>query len=113
MRRTLWQPAYARAFWRILSQNAGAVRALLFGHVHAQEFRTWGNAAYEHDNGDMPEDISSAPPLLTFGSVSPIYGSNPVSRTPRTARRMLGIAARRPRRCRAGHSVAHAEKKSS
>jgi hypothetical protein len=77
-RRALWQPTYARAFWRILSLNAGVVRAQLFGHVHTQEFRTWGSSAYQHDSGDMLEDVSSAPPILTFGAVSPIYNSNPV-----------------------------------
>ena len=49
--------------------HAAAVTAQIFGHVHVDDFRVWGD--------DGAAGVEGAPPLLELAAVSPIYRSNP------------------------------------
>jgi len=63
----LWRKPYVESYLAIIQNpTLGAViRAQLFGHVHADEFRV------------LPEAPPTAGPMLLTGAVSPVFESNP------------------------------------
>jgi hypothetical protein len=62
---SFWKPEYIDTIYRLLAEHADVVPAMLFGHLHSDEFRV--DVSLGHD----------APPLLISGSVTPAFGNNP------------------------------------
>ena len=57
----LWKLEHVEMYQTILREYHDVISIQIFGHVHANEFRV----------------SSSFPPLLTTGSISPLFGNNP------------------------------------
>ena len=66
---SFWEPQYMDTLYELLAQHTHVVPAMLFGHLHSDEFRV--DVSLGHD----------APPLLIAGSVTPAFGNNPSFRT--------------------------------
>ena len=72
-RRTqLWEDRYVDAFLSIVGGYPDVVAAMMFGHLHTDEFRA---LATPPGGGASPS--SSLPPLLLAPSITPVHGNNP------------------------------------
>lgn len=72
----LWRAQFARHYWSLIRRHAREVAGQFFGHVHSDEFRVFSSSAASGDSVST-DAIDAAPPLMTLGSVSPIFGNNP------------------------------------
>eukprot|EP00041_Stephanoeca_diplocostata_P016789 m.331827 g.331827 ORF g.331827 m.331827 type:complete len:511 (-) comp20486_c0_seq1:185-1717(-) len=64
--RELWKSAYVQAFLALVSRYDSVVAAMIFGHVHSDEFRVVD-----------PTLFNLSVPILMSGAITPIYNNNP------------------------------------
>lgn len=70
---------------KVLAENAGIVKAQIFGHIHSVEFRTGSltrGRSEKHSlrtvGGDGEQETSvELPPVFTGAAISPLFGNNP------------------------------------
>lgn len=62
----MWKSVYVDSFLAVVSKFDDVIAAMLFGHVHSDEFRVVDHSVY-----------NLSVPILMSGAITPIYDNNP------------------------------------